>query len=242
MKPTEACPACLTSEALHAGAKDGYDLWRCTNCKTVRVSPQPTAEQLSAFYSAYTGTCDYNKKRSRKIQRSRARIKRLMGMHSGMDFLDVGCNYGFGVAAAADLGLNATGIDIDDVAINACREQFGRQGRFEFRTVQDHAASGAKSDIVYTSEVIEHTPDPNSFAAAMGHILRPNGLLYLTTPDGGHCRVPRDFAKWEQVIPPEHLTYFTRRGLKTMLLRYGFKDIKFRFNLKPGIRVTARKA
>lgn len=242
MKPSEPCPACLNNDATHAGSKNGYELHRCDRCKTVRVSPQPSAEQLNAYYTSYAGTCDYTKKRTSKLKRSRARIKRLMGMHSGMDFLDVGCNYGFAVAAAGELGLNAQGIDIDATAVNASREAFGTVGTFEYRTVQDHAASGAKADIIYTSEVIEHTPDPNSFTAAMERILKPGGLLFVTTPDAGHCRVPADFTQWSHTNPPEHLTYFTKKGMRSMLERHGFTKVKFRLRLKPGMSLTARKA
>lgn len=241
MKPTEPCPACLSDTATPVGSKNGYAMHRCTNCKTVRVSPQPSAQQLNEYYTSYVGTCDYTKKRDSKLRRSRGRIKRMMGWHSGMDLLDVGCNYGFAVAAASELGLNAKGIDIDETAVNAARAEFGKLGGFETCTVQEYAASGAKADMVYTSEVIEHTLDPNSFAGAIEKILKPGGLLYLTAPDGGHWRVPSDFTKWEQVMPPEHLTYFTRRGLKKMLERHGFAEVKFRLNYKPGIRMTARK-
>ena len=241
-RPTDSCPACLSDTATHVGGKNGHELYRCGSCRTVRVSPLPTPEQLSEFYHSYVGTADYTKKRARKIQRSRRRIKRLMGKTSGMEFLDVGCNYGFAVAAAAALGLNAHGINIDDTAIASCQQEFGKVAKFDFRTVEDHAASGAKADIIYTSEVIEHTLNPNSFVAALQRILKPGGVLYLTAPDGGHFRVPGDFTQWTQVIPPEHLTYFSRRGMKKLLERQGFTHVKFRLNHKTGISLTARKA
>lgn len=242
MKPTEPCPACLHTDATHTGSKSGYDLYRCTLCRTVRVSPLPSDEQLHAYYTSYAGTCDYTKKRTSKLKRSRTRIRRLMGMHHGIDFLDVGCNYGFAVAAAAELGLNAQGIDIDETAVQASRKEFGTLGAFDCSTVQDYAATGATADIVYTSEVIEHTPDPNSFTAAMQRILKPGGLLFLTTPDAGHCRVPSDFTQWSHANPPEHLVYFSKKGMRAMLERHGLRDVRFRFKLKPGMSLTARKA
>lgn len=204
------------------------------------VHPLPTGAELAAFYESYVGTTDYTKKRTRKLARSLRRIRKLMRKVRGKQFLDVGCNYGFAVAAARQLGLDAHGIDIDGTAVAASVQQFGPH--YEQRSIEDYAASGAKADMVYTSEVIEHTLDPNSFARALGTILRPGGALYLTTPDGGHWRVPKDFPQWEQVIPPEHLLYFTARGMKQMLERHGFTQVKFKPTLKPGMRVTARRA
>lgn len=235
------CHACHGTHARSAGQKNGYALWRCDDCGTIAVNPFPSLTELAEFYKSYVGTTDYTAKKKRKIQRSKKRIWRLRRMTKGRDFLDVGCNYGFAVVAASELGLNAHGIDIDSTAIAACKTNFADKGTFDYRTVQDHAASGATADIIYTSEVIEHVPDPDGFVAALAKILRPGGVLYLTTPDGGHFRVPKQFDQWEQVIPPEHLLYFTRRGLRAMLQRHGFTDIHFRFNMKPGIRVLARK-
>lgn len=234
------CPACLGQTFSPSGDKNSYALFRCDGCGTHKVHPQPSPAELAAFYESYVGTTDYTKKRDRKIARSLRRIRKLMRRAPGKQFLDVGCNYGFAVAAAKQLGLDAHGIDIDPTAVAASAQQFGPH--FEARTVEDYAASGAKSDMVYTSEVIEHTLDPNSFAASLATILRPGGALYLTAPDGGHFGLPKDFTQWEQVIPPEHLTYFTRKGMKQMFERHGFTDVKFAFNMKPGIRLTARRA
>lgn len=235
------CRACLSplSGAMSCGSKNGYAFLRCASCDTVTIDPFPTREDLVKYYQAYAGTVDYRKKAPKKIKRATRRIERLIPIAPGKTFLDVGSNYGFTVKAARDLGLDATGIDIDDVAVKAARETFG-----DFYTtisIEDYAQSGKKADIIYTSEVIEHVPDPSTFAKAAYDILNPNGILYLTTPDGAHWNRPRNFADWAMAIPPEHITYFSRKGLKTLLEKTGFTVEKFFFQLKPGIRVIARK-
>lgn len=235
------CRACNGTDATRIGNKGEYALHRCNACGTVTVLPFPTIDELKAFYEAYKGTTDYTKKETSKIRRSRARIKRLMRLTSGKRFLDVGCNYGFAVVAAHALGLDAHGIDVDSTAITSNQQRYPGKGAFTYIPVESHAANGAKADIVYTSEVIEHVPDPNSFVAAMAKILDAGGVLYLTTPDASHFKVPRNFTTWDQVIPPEHLTYFTRKGMKALLERHGFTNVKFRFNLKPGMRVVASR-
>jgi SAM-dependent methyltransferase len=236
------CKACRTllTPAHHIGSKNGYQLLRCPECKTVTVDPWPTVEELIRFYQAYEGTTDYKRKKDKKIARARRRIRKLIDMTSGRTFLDVGCNYGFTVKAALDLGLEAHGIDIDATAVSASRDMFGRD-YYETISVQEYAAKGKKADIIYTSEVIEHVPDPESFMAAIATILNPGGVLFLTTPDAGHFRVPRDFVKWGDVMPPEHITYFTQKGLMSLCARNGLIVNKFGFSLKPGIRLTAVK-
>lgn len=241
MQHSYQCRACTGIISTSNGTKGDYNFWRCTGCGTVTVAPFPTLAELAAFYQSYAGTTDYTKKEKRKIQRSTKRVKRLKKFTSGKRFLDVGCNYGFGVVAAHALGLDAHGIDVDSTAIASNQSRYPNRGTFTYIPVEGYAAAGEKADIIYTSEVIEHVPDPDSFVAAMSKILNVGGVLYLTTPDASHFRVPKDFATWDQVIPPEHLTYFTRKGMKTLLERHGLKNVKFGFNMKPGIRVTATK-
>ncbi len=236
-----ACAAPLNPSTHSVGAKNGYALLRCPACASVTVNPWPTVEELIAFYQSYKGTTDYTKKKDKKIERARRRLQRLMPQAPGKRFLDVGCNYGFTVKAGRDLGLDAHGIDIDDTAVTASRNMFG-QNLYETVSVQDYAARGEKADIIYTSEVIEHVPDPDSFVASIAQILSKDGVLFLTTPDAGHFRVPRDFAKWNDVMPPEHITYFTKKGLTLLCAKHGLKIKSFGFTFKPGIRLTAVKA
>lgn len=241
MQNTFYCRACTNDTSKDIGTKGIYCFLRCEACDTVTVAPYPSLDELKTFYEAYAGTTDYTKKEERKIQRSARRIARLKKFTQGRNFLDVGCNYGFGVVAAHALGLDAHGIDVDSTAIASNQQRYAGRGTFTYIPVEGYAATGKKADIIYTSEVIEHVPDTNSFVAALAKILNPGGVAYITTPDAGHFRVPKDFTVWDAAIPPEHIVYFTRKGMKSLLERHGFKDIRFAFNTKPGLRVTARR-
>jgi SAM-dependent methyltransferase len=232
------CKACHgpLSGAPSRGVKNGYALLTCGACGTVTVDPFPTVEELIAFYQSYEGTADYLSKKDRKIHRARRRIRRLLKYTRGKKFLDIGSNYGFSVKAALELGLDAHGIDIDRVRVEDSKKMFGPH--FTACAVQDYTGG---ADMIYTSEVIEHVPDPDSFVAAIARILNPGGALYLTTPDGGHWRIPKDFTRWDACMPPEHIIYFTRKGLTQLLEKHGLAVEKVFFALKPGIRLIARK-
>lgn len=235
----KACNAAIAPDR-KIGEKNGYALMRCAACGTVVVDPWPTLEQLVDFYQSYKGTTDYRKKAVRKIQRAQKRLRKVAARAPGRRLLDVGSNYGFTVKAGLDLGLDARGIDIDDTAVKASIEGFGPY--YETVAVQDYAERRpASADMVYTAEVVEHVHDPDSFIAAIAKVLAPDGVLYLTTPDSGHFRVPKDFASWHNVMPPEHITLFTRKGMKTLLARHGLEIEKFFFAFKDGMRLIARK-
>ncbi len=238
--PCKACGAALEGGCA-AGHKDGYDLLKCPGCGTVTISPFPTNEDLMKFYQDYKDKADYRAKEKKKVRRALRRIGRMTKLARGKRFLDVGCNYGFAVQAALRLGLDAEGIDIDGAAVASDKERIG-EACFSKASVEEWAASrGPSYDMVYTSEVIEHVPDPGIFVESLSRLLAKGGILYLTTPDAGHFCVPRHLEEWKEVFPPEHIVYFTRKGMRHLFEKNGLKVVKFFFCLKPSLRVLARK-
>jgi SAM-dependent methyltransferase len=203
------------------GHKDGFDLFRCADCRTVVVNPYPSDEELAKFYKNYFMTDNYQSKKESKIRRGLGRVKRMLRSRPpGKKFLDVGCSIGCVVEAAERLGLAATGIDLDPDAIDAARQRVGAACSFEATPIQALAARGI---------------------SAVSTVMNPGAILYLTAPDGGHFAVPKNFTSWNMVTPPNHLTYFTRDGITRLLKRHGLQTEKFQIAIKPGLKVFARK-
>lgn len=244
-----ACPSC-GGGADGARARDrDFTIWRCGACGLFYCDPLPDRGRLEAAYTdAYAGaTTGYFSKVDRKLARSRGRMADLLReapQGAPTRFLDVGCNGGFMVAAALEAGIEGHGLDPDPVSIAYARTHYP-DGRFTHAFLEDYAppdGDGAPLafEAVYCSEVIEHAPDPNRFVAALRALMVTGGALYLTTPDAGHWRVPRDFTRFEAYCPPDHCLYFTRRSLGALLERHGFTVTRWRWAFKPGIKVIAR--
>lgn len=234
------CHICDGSQYTDRGRREPYALHQCKECGTVVIDPLPTSDELAAAYTKYAMTASYQTRKHKKIRRSRRRLLRLRKYVTGNRVLDVGCNLGYTVAAALELGMDASGIDIDPDTIALAQREFGND-RFAAVTVEEFAERGETFDIVYTAETIEHSLNPHSFMAALAKLLNPGGLLYLTTPDAGHMRVPGVFSDWNEVDPPFHIYLMTKSALMLMLDRHGLSLVKFQINLKPGIRLLARK-
>jgi SAM-dependent methyltransferase len=76
-------------------------------------------------------------------------------------------------------------------------------------------------DVVTGIEVIEHTVDPIAELRQMRSLLRPGGLLFLTT---GNAQPYADrLSTWRYVLPELHISFFEPRTLERALTDAGFR-------------------
>jgi SAM-dependent methyltransferase len=236
------CPVCGERRGGFLAAKNGYPLFRCPACSLIFVHPMPSEDALAAVYCADEGDISetfYPKARSR-WRRALVKALRLVRHVRGKDVLDVGCGGGFVVEAMRRAGGRAVGLDISPQSVAYARRHYP-ENEFFCERLEEFARRNRTFDFVYSSEVLEHLPDVNSAMAALAKIARPGGHLFVTTPDIGHWRVPKDVVSWELVNPPLHLHYFNHGNLRLLFTRHGFTIVKKRFKLKPGLQVLARR-
>ncbi len=238
-----SCLACKSNNKKLYCVVDSYELYTCSECSLISVSNMPSDEELNDFYNNYFKTKQYTAKLNSKIRRAKKRIKSIYKHAKGKRFIDIGCNVGFAVEAARQIGLDAHGIDLDGSAINVANELFPGCS-FSDNSLEDLAKSGQQYDVIYCSEVIEHLSSLDQFVDSLLLLLAPGGVLLLTTPDMNHFALTRDIKKLikERFIrPPEHLFYFNKPSIKKLFLSHGFTRIKFMISLKPTIKMLAFK-
>jgi SAM-dependent methyltransferase len=235
-----ACPVCRGIDLVALGEKDGFPLVQCRTCTQRFCHPMPTPEVIEAYYAKYW----INKKNIRNGEKKIRKLKRILRpvlkKAPGKHFLDIGCNTGFGVEAARQLGCDATGIDLSAEAIEIAQRLYP-ENRFVAGTAQDFAKNETAFDAILCREVIEHMPEIHSFMGALRSLLRVGGVLWLTTPDAEHFRVPKNFPEWREVIPPEHVSFFNLRSLRRLLGEYGIEILRKNFELKSSLRVLAKR-
>ncbi len=234
------CQICGAQESAPFAEKNGCQLRRCQVCEFVFMDPLPGAAVIDELYDdAYGGAeTGYFAKLEKKLKRARRQLRWLRRLVPSGRFLDAGCNGGFVAEAARQAGFKASGVDPDPVSIAYAREHYPGI-EFHQGSLEDFASQ--PFDLVYCSEVIEHAPDVNRFAAALAALLRPGAVLYLTTPDISHWRRPRNVLDWDAFCPPAHCVYFSPRNLATLLARHELDIVKRRWNPKPGIKLIARR-
>ncbi|HJN04467.1 MAG TPA: class I SAM-dependent methyltransferase [Alphaproteobacteria bacterium] len=248
---TGQCQVCGAANRAPFIEHQAMTLVRCSGCGFVFMDPMPDEATRAALYDdAYGGTREgYFAKVDSKMRRSRRRVATLArlvprrGDGSRPRLLDVGANGGFMTEAAREAGFVAVGVEIDPASVAYARTHYPANEFFEgpIETYRE-ACGGTSFDAVYCSEVIEHVADLNPFVAAIAALMRRGAVLYMTTPDIGHWRRPRDLTQWDGFCPPSHCVYFDAATLDRLLRNHGLEIFRKRFSLKPGLKVLARKA
>jgi 2-polyprenyl-6-hydroxyphenyl methylase/3-demethylubiquinone-9 3-methyltransferase len=102
----------------------------------------------------------------------------------GLDVLDVGCGGGLLSEPMARLGAQVTGIDASARNIASAAEHAARQGlsiAYRPATAESLASSAGRFDVVLALEIVEHVADVDLFLSSCARLLKPNGLLFLST-------------------------------------------------------------
>jgi 2-polyprenyl-6-hydroxyphenyl methylase/3-demethylubiquinone-9 3-methyltransferase len=140
----------------------------------------------------------------------------------GLAILDIGCGGGLVSEPLARLGARVTGIDPTADAIAAARAHAEPQGLvIDYRTAEAETLreAGESFDAVVCLEVVEHVPDAGAFIATIAGLVRPGGLLVLSTLNRTWKAyalaivaaeyvlgwLPRGTHDWQRFITPEEL-------------------------------------
>jgi 2-polyprenyl-6-hydroxyphenyl methylase/3-demethylubiquinone-9 3-methyltransferase len=141
---------------------------------------------------------------------------------AGLTILDIGCGGGLVCEPLCRLGATVTGIDPATENVEAARRHAESQGlAIDYRVarVEDLAAEDRTFDAVCCLEVIEHVPDPGAFLKTCAGLVRPGGLLLLSTINrtlkayalaivGAEYLLrwlPVGTHQWERFVTPEEL-------------------------------------
>jgi SAM-dependent methyltransferase len=101
-----------------------------------------------------------------------------------LEVLDAGCGEGFGTVLLAETARRVIGIDYAREAVEAARASYAIPN-LEFRQLDVGALPrlDLRFDLVTNFQVIEHLTDPAGFLRAVRSVLKPDGVLVLTTPN-----------------------------------------------------------
>ena len=137
--------------------------------------------------------------------------------------IDVGSGFGYIVDFWQRQGQRAVGIEPSYYG-ELGRQKLGIDNRSCDLDAFIDANPQERFGLVFSSEVIEHTPDPRKFVDALVALMNDNATLILTTPSTSAISPQTESASLIAVLSPGfHYTIISPEALASMLSRHGLQ-------------------
>lgn len=226
-----SCPACGGNETAGRFEKAGFAYQECASCETLYNSPRPDYTGLSAFYGESPSTRFWINEffmpmvelRREKIFKPRAEfISSSFPNLEQCRIGDIGAGFGLFIEELRKIW---PGADIRAIEPSVGMVDIIRKKGFPVfqAMVEDVPLSEGGYDLLTSFELFEHLHDPAVFLEKVGGLLKPGGLLYLTTLNGLGFDIQLFWEKSKSVSPPHHLNFFNPGSMGLLMERCGFE-------------------
>lgn len=222
------CPACLSESFIKIGTKNNFVLECCTDCRTtftkVIFEHEETAEEIKELYDHYYDFASFKLHPAAEISLQKI-VETFKDFRQTGNLLDIGFGEGGMLSIAEKNNWKCFGTELSPQSL--------KYGEEKGWTVSNDASVDERFpkegfDVVTMIELIEHVPNPDFFFETAFSMLRPGGLLFLTTPNTGSINRRWLGTDWSVISPPEHITIWSSNGMKKALKRNHFVSRKIR--------------
>jgi SAM-dependent methyltransferase len=205
--------------------KGGCDVAKCRFCGSGRASLPNGFDPQSYYSAAYfdgghaDGYADYAGSESVLRAEFSRTIRYLRKFVPAGRLLELGCAYGYFLKEASPF-YETHGIEISADAVRRCHDE--AQLNVRHGVLDDEMARSIGTfDVIVMLDVIEHLDDPADVVARCAQVLRPGGVVLLTTGDfsSAHARVAG--SRWRLMTPPQHLWFLTRHCIEALAASVG---------------------
>jgi 2-polyprenyl-6-hydroxyphenyl methylase/3-demethylubiquinone-9 3-methyltransferase len=103
---------------------------------------------------------------------------------TGLKFLDIGCGGGLISEPMSRLGADMHGVDASEKNIHVAKHHAAETGatvNYRHTTAEALADAGETFDVIINMEVIEHVADVDAYLTACKSLLKPGGIMLLST-------------------------------------------------------------
>ncbi|OBF81104.1 SAM-dependent methyltransferase [Mycobacterium sp. 852002-51163_SCH5372311] len=153
------------------------------------------------------------------FRRHQVVYERLAPRCAGRVVLEAGCGEGYGADLIADVASRVVAVDYDESAVAHVRSRYPRVEVTQ-ANLADLPLPDASVDVVVNFQVIEHLWDQGQFVRECLRVLRPSGLLMMSTPNRITFSPGRDTP-----VNPFHTRELNADELTELLVEAGFSDV-----------------
>lgn len=145
--------------------------------------------------------------------------ERLAPRCAGRDVLEAGCGEGYGADLIATVARRVIALDYDEAAVAHVRGRYSRVEAMQ-ANLAELPLPDESVDVVVNFQVIEHLWDQPQFIRECARVLRPAGLLMVSTPNRITFSPGRDTP-----VNPFHTRELNADELSELLVDGGFRDV-----------------
>jgi 2-polyprenyl-3-methyl-5-hydroxy-6-metoxy-1,4-benzoquinol methylase len=229
------CPACGSATRQPEFAKLGFDFQRCTECRTIYMTPRPSPAVMAAYYSGsenYAYWAEHIFPASEAVRREKIhrpwleRVTQYCDRHGVArgTLVEVGPGFGTFAALAGESRAFARILAVEPTPELAasCR---ARGVAVIGKRIEDVADELGIVDVLVSFEVVEHLFAPRLFLAQCARLVRPGGLLVLSCPNGEGFDIAMLGAK-ALAVDAEHVNLFNPASLSRLVAAHGFEVLE----------------
>jgi 2-polyprenyl-3-methyl-5-hydroxy-6-metoxy-1,4-benzoquinol methylase len=231
------CPVCGSRERAALHRNEGRSYFRCLDCGMVyltRFGSKRSAPYTKDYFfeeyrrqygrtylddwPALTGMADA------RLAIIESLALQSLGRSAGLSLLDVGCAYGPCMAAAKARGHEPYGLDISPDAARYVREELDLPAiAGDFADPATAGSFGGPFDCLSMWYVIEHFEDLDTVLRNAAALLRPKGILALSTPSGEGISARQGRGAFFEASPEDHFTIWEPSRVASILALHGFR-------------------
>ena len=236
------CPYCTSNKLtlrfqgmVHPFKKDHgpFDIYRCRDCRSLTTYPMPTAQQQSELYNSFRNgfipaLSELRQQHSltvwydQCINRGVKQLKSVPSKNTEFTWIDVGAGSGELAIRMMEKYPASKGYAID---FHESPKEFNEEGNLKWVQADLNEPDFAEKlhpiqpDLILSITVLEHIIQPEIFLKNLLQMIKEKGSIYLTVPCTNSFASEVLGKKWPYLIPGEHLTIPSKKGMKSLLQR-----------------------
>ena len=234
------CVACGSTGQRPYGRLSRGQYLRCTNCGLICQDGSVPYDQTQAGYEAPKPEWDVDcfDDLCHRFRQAPVAILAKVRQYKPEPcaVFDVGCYRGFLLQYFQMNGwTDLTGIEPSASAATFARDRLGLNVATAY--IEDYVAddSHRQFDVVLSTQVIEHTPDPGAFLQHVRAVMKPDAIALFELPNFGGpniwfksawSRLGLGNPPWRHLAFPKHIFNFNAMNFRMLLDRNGFRPLE----------------
>jgi len=213
-----------------------FQIYRCESCGTGFLNQPPHVQWLQSIYE-YSGqaltqaiTLEDVLTREAKFPNCKVDAERMSHQADRFNIsgygqaLDIGSGFGFYTQALRRLSYRTVSINPGKYENEVFRNLNGDE---PLAVMFENYEPSEQFGVVMMSQVLEHLLEPNQAINKVSGLLAPGGVLACAVPNYNSFLVKLLGTKDNACLwVPEHVNYFTEKGLRALVERNGFRVVK----------------